>query len=120
MGRDRELELLEGAWQRVVDERRAQFVTVFGPPGIGKTRLSLELSELVAAQGGRVIRGRSTPYGASTPYSAFAQQVKQIARIFDSDEAEPAYGKLTAAVAELAGRPRPRSTRQPRRPARSR
>ncbi len=104
VGRDRELELLEGAWRRVVDERRAQFVTVFGPPGIGKTRLSLELSELVAAQGGRVIRGRSTPYGASTPYSAFAQQVKQIARIFDSDEADPAYGKLTTAVAELAGR----------------
>ena len=103
LGRERELGLLTGAWARVTDERRAQFVTVFGPSGIGKTRLSLELSQFVAAQGGRVIRGRSTPYGASTPYSAFAQQVKQIARIFDSDEAEPAYAKLSAAVAELAG-----------------
>ena len=42
-------------------------MTVFGPSGIGKTRLSLELSQFVADQGGRVIRGRSTPYGASTP-----------------------------------------------------
>ncbi|HEU5213595.1 MAG TPA: AAA family ATPase [Gaiellaceae bacterium] len=103
VGRERELQLLTGAWARVVDEQRAQFVTVFGPSGIGKTRLSLELSELVAEQGGRVIRGRSTPYGASTPYSAFAQQVKQIARIFDSDEPELAYEKLSAAVAEIAG-----------------
>ncbi len=103
VGRERELGLLTGTWARVADESRAQFVTVFGPSGIGKTRLSLELSTFVADQGGRVIRGRSTPYGASTPYSAFAQQVKQIARIFDSDEPEPAYEKLSAAVAELAG-----------------
>lgn len=103
VGRERELGLLTGAWAHVGEEGRAQFVTVFGASGIGKTRLSLELSQIVAAQGGRVIRGRSTPYGASTPYSAFAQQVKQIARIFDSDEAELAYEKLTAAVGELAG-----------------
>ena len=103
IGRERELGLLTGAWERVADEGRTQFITVFGPSGIGKTRLSLELSQLVAAQGGRVIRGRSTPYGASTPYSAFAQQIKQIARIFDSDDPEAARAKLTAAVADLAG-----------------
>jgi class 3 adenylate cyclase len=103
IGRERELGLLTGAWAHVADEGRTQFITVFGPSGIGKTRLSLELSQLVAAQGGRVVRGRSTPYGASTPYSAFVQQIKQIARIFDSDDPEAARGKLTAAVADLAG-----------------
>jgi class 3 adenylate cyclase len=103
IGRERELGLLTGAWERVADEGRTQFVTVFGPAGIGKTRLSFELSQLVAAQGGRVIRGRSTPYGASTPYSAFVQQIKQVARIFDSDDPEAARAKLTAAVADLAG-----------------
>jgi predicted ATPase len=50
-----------------------------------------------------VIRGRSTPYGASTPYSAFRQQVQQIARMFDSDEADAARAKLAAAIAELSG-----------------
>ena len=64
IGRERELGMLTGAWTRVADEGRTQFITVFGPSGIGKTRLSLELSQLVAAQGGRVVRGRSTPYGA--------------------------------------------------------
>ena len=90
IGRDRELGVLTGVWERVVDEGRSHFVTVFGPAGIGKSRMALELAQLVAGQGARVIRGRSTPYGASSPYSAFGQQVKQTARIFDSDDAAEA------------------------------
>jgi class 3 adenylate cyclase len=103
IGRDRELGVLSGVWERVVDEGRSHFVTAFGPAGIGKSRIALELAQLVAAQGARVIRGRSTPYGASSPYGAFAQQVKQTARIFDSDDAGEAREKLAEAVASLAG-----------------
>jgi predicted ATPase/class 3 adenylate cyclase len=103
IGRDRELAVLIGIWERVTSEGRAQFVTVFGPAGIGKSRLGLELAQLLADQGARVIRGRSTPYGASTPYSAFAQLVKQTAMIFDSDERSDARAKLASAVADLAG-----------------
>ena len=103
IGRDRELAVLTGIWERVIGESRAQFVTVFGPAGIGKSRLGLELAQLLADQGARVVRGRSTPYGASTPYSAFAQLVKQTATIFDSDERADARAKLAAAIADLAG-----------------
>ena len=103
IGRERELAVLTGIWDRVADEGRAHFATVFGPAGIGKSRIALELAQLVASQGGRVIRGRSTPYGASSPYSAFGQQVKQVARIFDNDEPAEAQAKLAAGVAELAG-----------------
>lgn len=104
IGRDRELDVLTGVWDRVLDERRAQFVTVFGPAGIGKSRLGLELAKLVADQGGaRVLRGRATPYGASAPYSAFAQLVKQTAMIFDSDDPAEARTKLAAGIAQLAG-----------------
>jgi class 3 adenylate cyclase len=103
VGRDRELDALTTVWRRVADEGRAHFVTVFGPAGIGKSRLGLELAQHVAADGGRALRGRSTPYGESSPYSAFAQQVKQVAGIFDSDEPDDAYTKLVAAVAALAG-----------------
>ena len=103
IGRDRELEVLTGIWERVNREGRAQFVTVFGPAGIGKSRLGLELAKLVADQGARAMRGRSTPYGASTPYSAFAQLVKQTAMIFDSDDPADARAKLASSVAELAG-----------------
>jgi class 3 adenylate cyclase len=103
IGRDGELAVLTGIWDRVVTEGRAQFVTVFGPAGIGKSRLGLELAQLLADQGARVMRGRSTPYGASTPYSAFAQLVKQTAMIFDSDEPADARAKLATAIADLAG-----------------
>src|SRR5919106_1207638 len=103
IGRDGELAVLTGIWERVTSEGRAQFVTVFGPAGIGKSRLGLELAQQLADQGARVVRGRSTPYGASTPYSAFAQLVKQTAMIFDSDEPADARTKLASAVADLAG-----------------
>ena len=103
VGRERELDALKGIWQRVAEERRPHLVTVFGPSGIGKSRLALELMEHVGAQDGRVLRGRSTPYGASSPYSAFAQLVKQVARAYDSDELSEARAKLQAAVADLIG-----------------
>jgi class 3 adenylate cyclase len=103
IGRDRELGVLTRIWDRVVDEGRSHFVTVFGPSGIGKSRIGLELEQLVAGQGASVIRGRSTSYGASSPYSAFGQQVKQIAGIFDSDDDADARVKLYEAIATFAG-----------------
>ena len=103
VGRERELDVLTGIWERVAEEGRAHFVTVLGPSGIGKSRLALELAQLVADQDGRVIRGRSTPYGASSPYSAFGQQVKQTAGIFDNDDPDEVSAKLAQAVARIAG-----------------
>ena len=103
IGRERELETLAGIWERVASDGRAHFVTVFGPAGIGKSRLGLELSQLVAGQGGRVVRGRSTPYGQSTPYSAFGQQVKQVAGIFDNDDPVEARARLVSGIAQVTG-----------------
>jgi predicted ATPase len=102
-GRERELAVLTDIWGRVVAERRPYLVTVFGPAGIGKSRLALEFAQHVASTGGRAMRGRSTPYGASSPYSAFAQHVKQVAHVFDSDELAEASTKLRSAVADLMG-----------------
>jgi len=103
LGRESELAVLERTWERVVAERRPQLVTLFGPAGIGKTRLASEFGQLAQAGGARVIKGRSLPYGEVIPYGAFATQVKQVARIFDTDEAETAGKKLDQAVSELLG-----------------
>ena len=59
-----------------------------------KSRLAEEFARLVRSQGGRAFRGRSLPYGDSSAYGAFAQQVKQVAGIFDNDEAALAREKL--------------------------
>src|SRR5204862_8166237 len=43
VGRARELEVLRGTWERVAGARVPHLVTVLGPAGIGKTRLTQEL-----------------------------------------------------------------------------
>jgi class 3 adenylate cyclase len=101
LGRVSELAALQRIWDNVLAEQRPQLVTLFGPAGIGKTRLASEFAELAAAGGARVIKGRSLPYGEVLPYAAFTAQVKQVARIFDTDEAGTACEKLDRAVAEL-------------------
>jgi class 3 adenylate cyclase len=103
IGRARELDVLKGIWERVAAERRSHLVTVFGPAGIGKSRLALELMEHAGTQGGRVLRGRSMPYGATSPYGAFAQHVKQVAKVYDSDGLDEAHEKLVTAVGSLVG-----------------
>ena len=103
VGRDRELNLLRNLWDAAMADRRPHLATVVGPPGIGKTRLTREFSEGVTGAGGRVVRGRSLPYGESSGFRAFAQQVKEVAGIFETDSPTDAGAKLTALVAELCG-----------------
>jgi class 3 adenylate cyclase len=103
VGRERELGLLEATWERVVLERRPHLITVLGPPGVGKSRLTAEFMERVASRSGRIARGRSLPYRERSAYGAFASQVKELAGIFDSDEVEVATDKLRALVERLEG-----------------
>ncbi|HWJ43892.1 MAG TPA: AAA family ATPase [Gaiellaceae bacterium] len=103
VGRVSELATLTGIWDRVVAERRPQLVTLFGAGGIGKSRLSAEFSGVVQARGGRVVRGRSLPYGEMTPYGSFAAQVKQLVGMFDTDSTEVACAKLERALRAVAG-----------------
>jgi class 3 adenylate cyclase len=102
LGRHHELRLLTGIWNQVVEERRTHLVTLFGPPGIGKTRLAKEFAEIVAAEGARILLGRSLPYGESIPYGGFAAQVKELCGIFDNDAADLACEKLQRTVGTLA------------------
>jgi class 3 adenylate cyclase/tetratricopeptide (TPR) repeat protein len=96
VGRDRELSLLQSVWERATAERRPHLVTVLGPAGIGKSRLSREFGSAVERLGGRAIRGRCLPYDNRDVYGAFAQQVKSVAGIFEQDPPEVAREKLTA------------------------
>ncbi len=102
VGRGEELATLRGMWDAAAVERRCSLLTVFGPAGIGKSRLAHELAHRVEASGGLALRGRSAGYGDTAPYSAFAQHVAQIAGIYDSDDAAHAIEKLRAKAADLA------------------
>ncbi len=102
VGRGEELAALRGMWEVVSAERRCSLLTLFGPAGIGKSRLAHELAHRVTESGGYALRGRSAGYGDTGPYSAFAQHVAQIAGIYDSDDAADAIGKLRAKAVALA------------------
>jgi class 3 adenylate cyclase/DNA-binding SARP family transcriptional activator len=101
VGRSTELGVAATLWQRVMAERAPHVVTILGPPGIGKTRLAQEFSALVEQQGGRTVLGRSLPYGESTGYGAFGQQVKAVAGIFETDPVPLAQAKLKRRVSAL-------------------
>jgi class 3 adenylate cyclase len=103
VGRDRELEILEGALARAAEQRTPFLVTLLGEPGIGKSRLALELRGTTTQVQWRW--GRSLPYGEGVTYWAFGEIVKAQAGILESDAAADAAAKLHAAVAEVAADP---------------
>ena len=101
VGRDRELELLHSVWSKAVDEQRPHLVTLVGPPGIGKSRLCREFTDLAADTGGRVLRGRCLPYEEKAGYQAFSRIVHHAAGILESDAPAVARTKLESATREL-------------------
>jgi class 3 adenylate cyclase/tetratricopeptide (TPR) repeat protein len=100
VGRSHELELMRSVWTRCLSERKPHLVTVLGPPGMGKSRLCHELSRLVLAGGGRILRGRCLPYEEQAGYQAFSRLVHAATGIFESDPPPVAREKLQLAVAE--------------------
>ncbi|TML75557.1 MAG: hypothetical protein E6G12_08970, partial [Actinobacteria bacterium] len=104
VGRSREVGLLDATWERVKLERHPHLITVLGPSGVGKSRLTAEFTQRISSSGGRVVRGRCLPYRERSAYGAFAAQVKELAGIFDSDDVEVATGKLRTLVERLVGK----------------
>jgi class 3 adenylate cyclase len=103
VGRKRELELLDGLWERSTLERRPHLVTVIGTPGVGKTRLAFEFIRRVENDSGIAVRGRCLPYREHSAYFAFATQIKSLAGIYDTDDVEVAEAKLRERVTGLVG-----------------
>jgi predicted ATPase/class 3 adenylate cyclase len=106
VGRDSELELLQNTYERALRDRRAHLFTIFGEPGVGKSRLAREFSQ--ALEGATVLSGRSLPYGEGVTYWPLAEMVKCAAGIVDDDPLDVAIEKLRSfcedeVVADLLG-----------------
>jgi class 3 adenylate cyclase/tetratricopeptide (TPR) repeat protein len=104
VGREEELELLENTFARTVRHRRASLFTLYGEPGVGKSRLAREF--VAGLEGATVLSGRCLPYGEGVTYWPLAEMVKASAGIADDDPLEEAQEKLRAccedeAVADL-------------------
>ena len=63
VGRDAELDLLSNMLERTIRDKRPHVFTVYGEPGVGKSRLVREF--LAGAEGVTILAGRALPYGVA-------------------------------------------------------
>jgi class 3 adenylate cyclase/tetratricopeptide (TPR) repeat protein len=100
VGRARELDALQQAFERAVSDGSCQLFTILGTAGVGKSRLVAEFLGSVRDQA-RVVRGRCLPYGEGITYWAVAEIVRQAAGIKDGDAAGTERERIDAFVAGL-------------------
>ena len=106
VGRETELELLENTYARTLRDGRAHLFTIYGEPGVGKSRLAREFVDSI--EGASVLTGRCLPYGEGITYWPLAEMIKAATGISDDEPLEEAFEKLRAcceddAVADLIG-----------------
>ncbi|MEA2673266.1 MAG: hypothetical protein QOI92_458, partial [Chloroflexota bacterium] len=100
VGRERELDALQQAFERTVSARSCQLFTILGSAGVGKSRLVAEFLGAVRDRA-RVVRGRCLPYGEGITYWAVAEIVRQATGIEEGDTAETARERINAFVAGM-------------------
>jgi len=96
VGRDQELALLRTVYARAVAEGRPNLVTIYGDPGVGKSRLTTEFLSWVQAQEPepRIVRGRCLPYGDGITYWPLAEILKSHAGVLDTDSSDEVLDKI--------------------------
>ena len=104
VGRDLERTLLVSLFERAEQQRSCQLVTVVGEPGVGKSRLCMELFRHIEERPGLVRwrQGRCLPYGEGIAVWALGEIVKAECGILETDSTEEASAKLARAVPETA------------------
>ncbi|MCP4137787.1 MAG: AAA family ATPase, partial [bacterium] len=90
VGREKEIDILLNAFQRVTGEgedNRAEIMLVAGAPGIGKSSLVSEVDKLVVAERGYFITGKYDQFKWDVPYSAIIDVFKElVSRILTEKE----------------------------------
>src|SRR3954447_744188 len=97
VGRDDELALLDAAFAGASSDGGCRIATVFGEPGVGKSRLTHELLLRHEPQA-RVLRGRCLSYGRGVTFWPLVEIVRDAAAIHDTDSPQTALAKLEALV----------------------
>ena len=99
VGRSQELAVLMEALDRAEADRFPQMVTVFGPAGVGKSRLLHEFLGRASTRA-RALRGRCLSYGEGITFWPLGEVVREAAGITDGDPLEAARSKLAAFAGE--------------------
>jgi class 3 adenylate cyclase/tetratricopeptide (TPR) repeat protein len=97
VGRQRELSLLVGAFDRAVSDQASHLFTVLGVGGVGKSRL---VDAFVVELGDRatVMSGRCPPYGDGITFLPVVQGIRQVVGLTGAEEADEARERIAAFV----------------------
>src|SRR5262249_8835888 len=103
VGRERELDLLLTLHERVVAERRPHLVTVYGEPGVGKSRLTRELLERLSSLPAPplIVIGRCLSYGDGIAYWPLAEILKSLSGVAHDDPSGVAVERIGALVDDV-------------------
>ncbi|WP_405099097.1 ATP-binding protein [Micromonospora sp. NBC_01412] len=107
VNREHERGLLVNALHRTITERTSQLVTVFGPAGVGKSRLLRELARHAASRPGPPVTwlvGHCPPFGENVAYAALADIVKGWVGVSDVDDPAALDDLLRRRLGGLADR----------------
>jgi class 3 adenylate cyclase/tetratricopeptide (TPR) repeat protein len=102
VARERELDLLEDAFQRATEGQSCEVVTVMGPAGLGKSRLT---AEFISRLGSRamVLQGRCLPYGEGITFWPIASVVMDAIGLEERDSQLEARRKVFELLASADG-----------------
>lgn len=94
VAREQELGLLRQVFERTAQTATAELVTLMGPAGVGKSRLSSEFASQLGERA-TVISGRCLPYGEGITFWPIAGVLRDAARIGGRDSPEDAVQKIS-------------------------
>jgi class 3 adenylate cyclase len=102
VGREEELGALRDVYALALSARECRLVSVLGPAGIGKTRLTHEL--VSAFPEARALRGRCLPYGEGITYWPLVEIVREATGLSGGEAPDAARVRIEELVAD---RPEP-------------
>jgi class 3 adenylate cyclase/tetratricopeptide (TPR) repeat protein len=102
VGREIDLAILKGVFEKAAASESVQLVSVVGEPGLGKSRIITELFGYVDDRPELVNwrQGRCLPYGEGITFWALGEILKAHAGILESDDPTTATAKLEVVLPE--------------------
>jgi class 3 adenylate cyclase len=103
VGREHELTLLSALYERCNRERRPHLVTVYGPAGVGKSRLLEDFAAILPdlSPPPQLLSGRCLPYGGEATYGPLAEILKRLAGVSEDDPPDVTLEKIRTAGRNL-------------------
>jgi tetratricopeptide (TPR) repeat protein len=110
VGRDEELRQLKELLHTTARDPRVRLVSITGPAGIGKSRLTWEFEKYVDGLVETIFwhRGRSPAYGEGVTFWALGEMVRRRANLTETDDEATTRSQIADAVAQVVDDPEER------------